>query len=297
MCSKISKKRVLNKNQSKKRLETPSWTTSQRTTSNQKDILRPHRNGYFIWGRHAVYAALKNEKRRILQIYITSDTVERSLNEFLAELNPNRRKRLPAVKNIDASTLETIEKKYDKALHQGLVLSVLPMELPTFEDLIASISDDSVTLILLDQLSDPRNVGAILRSAEAFGVSAVITTFRNAADEGGVLTRAASGSFENVPYIKVTNLVRTIKKLQACDFNVIGLSGEGIKPVAELSKFKRLAIVMGAEGHGLRRLTRERCDEIVRIDIDPKSDSLNVSNAAAIALYASSLSNPSHLKR
>ena len=138
-------------------------------------------------------------------------------------------------------------------------------------------------------MSDPRNVGAILRSAHAFGVAAVITTSRHAAEENGLLARVASGALDHLHYLRVTNLARAIERLQQNHITVAGLASGGDMTVASLSGIERLAVVLGAEGSGLRRLTREHCDHLVRINMSDDSDSLNVSNAAAIALYASSV--------
>ena len=135
-------------------------------------------------------------------------------------------------------------------------------------------------------MSDPRNVGAILRSAHAFGVAAVITTSRHAAEENGLLARVASGALDHLYYLRVTNLARAIERLQQDHITVAGLAADGDMTVESMSNVDRLAVVLGAEGSGLRRLCRVHCDHLVRIDINQKSDSLNVSNAAAIALYA-----------
>ena len=127
-----------------------------------------------------------------------------------------------------------------------------------------------------------------MRSAQAFGVTGVIATFRNAANENGVLARAASGALDNVPLIRVVNLARAIEQIKNQGFFVAGLAGDGNTDVSSLSPHKHLAIILGAEGSGLRRLSRDHCDALVRINIDSNSDSLNVSNAAAVALYAAS---------
>ena len=142
---------------------------------------------------------------------------------------------------------------------------------------------------MLDQISDPRNFGAIMRSAQAFGVTGIITTFRNAANENGVLARAASGALDHVPLIRVVNLARAITQIRYHGFFVAGLAGDGSTDVSNLGLHKHLAIILGAEGSGLRRLSRDHCDVLVRINIDNNSESLNVSNAAAVALYAASL--------
>ena len=146
-------------------------------------------------------------------------------------------------------------------------------------------------LICLDQLSDPRNVGAIMRSALALGATAIITTHRHAPEESGALARAAAGALERLPMVRVVNLARAIEALQDAGIVVAGLAAEGQDNVDMLADEQRLAIVMGAEGSGLRHNTRRHCDRLVRIDISEDSESLNVSIAAAIALYASRRAN------
>ena len=177
----------------------------------------------------------------------------------------------------------------DKAVHQSMLAAVWPLEAMDLEDCIAGLGEGPVRLLLLDQLSDPRNVGAIMRSALALGARAIITTHRNAPEESGALARAAAGALERVPMIRVVNLARAIKRLQEDGIEIAGLAANGDSDVRSLRKIERLSIVMGAEGTGLRHLTRRHCDRLVRINISEDSESLNVSIAAAIALYAARL--------
>jgi len=271
-----------------------------------KTAPKPPQNGYFIWGRHAVFAALANPDRRIQQLYITSDSAE-ALEAVMTDLSTQRQAELPTPQVIERTRLDIIGDAGEKAVHQGIAAAVWPLDPPHLDDFLAnlatSLGSDSdqqpaqpVRLLLLDQLSDPRNVGAIMRSARAFGVVALITTFRNAAEENGVLARTASGAMDHVPLIRVVNLARAIEQLQDHGFLVAGLAGEGDVEVRALGAHQRLAIMLGAEGSGLRRLSRDHCDMLVRINIDENADSLNVSNAAAIALYAASLYKPSQSK-
>ena len=268
-------------------------------TATGKLAPKPPQNGYFIWGRHAVFAALANPDRRIQQLYVAADSAE-SLETEIGHLDQQRKNDIPTPQMIERPRLDGIGKAGEKAIHQGMAAAVWPLNPPHLEDFLAGLtaSQDmttnpdtvsSVRLLLLDQLSDPRNVGAIMRSARAFGVAGLITTFRNAAEENGVLARTASGALENVPLIRVVNLARTIEQLQGNGFLVAGLAGEGDVEVSALAAHKRLAIMLGAEGSGLRRLSRDHCDMLVRINISDDAKSLNVSNAAAIALYAASL--------
>ena len=246
-------------------------------------------NGYIIWGRHAVFAALENNNRRVSQIFAASDDSASDLQSYLDTLSPDRCTNLPSIQRIERRRLDNVVGPYDKAVHQGMAVSVWPVEPPHLDEFLALHQNTPLRLLLLDHVSDPRNVGAIMRSARAFGVAAVITTFRHAADENGALARAASGALDHLHYLRVTNLARSIEKLQQDHITVAGLASDGDMTVASLSAYDRLAVVVGAEGSGLRRLSRDHCDHLMRIDIEHGSDSLNVSNAAAIALYAASI--------
>ena len=195
---------------------------------------------------------------------------------------------LPPLTITELQRLNRIIASGDKAVHQGMVAAVWPLDPPQLDDVLATAGREPLRVILLDQLSDPRNVGAIMRSARAFGVTAMVATHRNTPEESGALARTATGALEHVPMVRVVNLSRAIQKLQAASITVAGLASDGAMGVQSLSQFPRLAVVVGAEGPGLRRLTRNHCDHLVRIEINNDADSLNVSNAAAIALYAAS---------
>lgn len=246
---------------------------------------KPPQNGLLIWGRHAVIAALQNSERRIATIYASDDSVA-ELESVIAASGADRRAELPPITPIEKRRLDAIGDGDAKAVHQGMVVAAWPLDTPPLEELLAKIGTGPTRLILLDQLSDSRNVGAIMRSARAFGAHAIIATHRNAPEENGNLARAATGALDHVPLVRVVNLARAIEALQEMHITVAGLAGDGPMDIADLATIPRLAIVMGAEGPGLRRLTRDHCDHLVSIPIDPTADSLNVSNAAAIALYA-----------
>jgi 23S rRNA (guanosine2251-2'-O)-methyltransferase len=244
----------------------------------------------FLWGRHAVLAALANFERRVAALYATDGGAE-ELHQLITSLPTTRSAELPEIKVVERSRLDALHAgdAGEKAVHQGMAAAVWPLQPPALEDLLADIGESPVRLILLDQLSDPRNVGAIMRSARAFGVDAIITTHRNAPEESGSLGRTATGALEHIPLVRVVNLARAIEMLQEANITVAGLAGDGEMPISALGSMPRLAIVLGAEGAGLRRLTRDHCDHLVRIEMDAAADSLNVSNAAAIALYAAQL--------
>ena len=248
---------------------------------------KPPSGGHFLWGRHAVLAAIANPERRIAALYATEDAAA-ELGSEIDGLAADRRAEIPAPTISDRRRLDALQPGGDgeKAVHQGMAAAVWPLDAPDLEELLASLGESPVRLLLLDQLSDPRNVGAIMRSALALGASAMITTHRNAPDESGALARAAAGALEKMPMVRVVNLARAIERLQEAGIEVAGLAADGETPVGSLAQVPRLAIALGAEGAGLRHLTRRHCDRLVRIDISEDSESLNVSIAAAIALYA-----------
>jgi 23S rRNA (guanosine2251-2'-O)-methyltransferase len=160
-----------------------------------------------------------------------------------------------------------------------------PLDSPRLEDVLAAKSGKYRIVTVLDQISDPHNVGAILRSSAAFGATAVVVQDRNAPPESGVLAKSASGALDIVPYIAVVNIARTLEELGRCGFWRIALVADGEERLGEAVPSSDIAIVLGSEGSGIRRLVRERCDSTVFISVEPQMESLNVSNAAAIALY------------
>ena len=167
------------------------------------------------------------------------------------------------------------------AVHQGVALLADPLAQP----ILAAVIERPGPLLVLDQITDPRNVGAILRSSAAFGVAGVIAQDRNAPDETGALAKAASGALETMPLIRAVNLARTLVALKAAGFWTIGLAADAPPLRGDALRERRVALVLGAEGTGMRRLTRETCDELAGLEMPGDMESLNVSNAAAVALY------------
>ncbi len=234
----------------------------------------PHRPGDIeeavLFGVHPVVEALRNPKRRFRRLLATENALRR-LREDVGELP------------VDAELVRPSE--IDRLLtpdsvHQGLYLVCDPLPSPDLD----SLPDDAVVLAL-DQITDPHNVGAILRSAAAFKVNAVITTNRHSPEATGVLAKSASGALELVPIIAVPNLARALNELNESGFMTVGLDSEGAENISAVPLSAPLALVLGAEGQGLRRLTRETCSVVARLDMPGEIKSLNVSNAAVLALY------------
>jgi 23S rRNA (guanosine2251-2'-O)-methyltransferase len=169
-----------------------------------------------------------------------------------------------------------------------VVIEVEPLEEAWLDELISSAPESAIALVL-DQVTDPHNLGAILRSAAAFGAIGIITQDRHSPPESGVVAKAASGALERVPWVRVVNLSRALEELAEAGFWRIGLSGEAEQDLRSALGPKRVALVLGAEGAGLRPNTRDHCDAIARLPISDAVESLNVSNAAAVALYAASI--------
>ena len=222
-----------------------------------------------LYGLHAVNAALANPRRRCHRLLATDNArgkIDTSLCKSALDIQSVRADELDRLLGADA-------------VHQGCALEVEPLAGVALEDL----KPEGLVLVL-DQVTDPHNVGAILRSAAAFGVKALITTERHSPQMTGLLAKTASGALEHVPIISVVNLAQTLTTLREIGFWSIGLDSEATEDLNRLSLSPPLALVLGAEGKGLRRLTRERCDVLARLDMPGPIKSLNVSNAAAICL-------------
>ncbi len=223
-----------------------------------------------LYGWHPVTLALANPNRTIRKLWLTENAARR-----LAEDNIDTRVTPELVRP------DEIDRRLGPdAVHQGMLAEVEPLEGLDLEDL----PQDGMVLVL-DQITDPHNVGAILRSAAAFKVNAIITTNRHSPEATGVLAKSASGALELVPIIAVPNLARALNQLNDNGFMTVGLDSEGAENINAVPLSAPLALVLGAEGQGLRRLTRETCSVVARLDMPGEIKSLNVSNAAVLALY------------
>jgi 23S rRNA (guanosine2251-2'-O)-methyltransferase len=230
----------------------------------------------FLYGLHTVRAALDNPRRLKRRLLAT----------------PNALGRLRESGEVDIAVEETNPRELDRllggeAVHQGVALEVDPVGRFGLGDLVKP-----KLVIILDQVTDPHNVGAILRTACAFGADAVLTTARYAPRETGVMAKAASGALDLVPLIEVRNLSDALETLKAGGLRLLGFDSEAPAPLRPRTGGERLGIVLGAEGRGLRQKTRSLCDEMVRLDMPGPIKSLNVSNAAAIALFAATAGPP-----
>lgn len=226
-----------------------------------------------LWGRHPVEAALKNPERSHRKLWAT--------REGIASLDGDLPPDFP-VEYADVADLARLVAR--DAPHQGLVLECNALE-DRFLDEVAD-GDPAKPIVVLDQVTDPHNVGAILRSAAAFGAAAIVTQDRHAPPESGTLAKSASGALEIVPWVRVVNLARALDELAEAGYWRIGLAGEAEATLADAMPAGPLAIILGAEGEGMRHNIAAHCDALARLPISAAIESLNVSNAAAIALYA-----------
>jgi 23S rRNA (guanosine2251-2'-O)-methyltransferase len=233
----------------------------------------------WLFGLHAVRDALLNPNRQHLRLILTKNAADKLAN---------------AVQQAGIAPEICDPRKFSAPLdpasvHQGAALETKPLQWGNLEDVALAPGAGAPRLILLDQVTDPHNVGAILRSAEVFGASAVIGTQRHSAPETGALAKTASGALERQPYLRLRNLADSIQELQKLGYLVLGLDGEAsetIDTVYATHQDRAIALVLGAEGPGLRQRTKETVDQLVRIEFAGEFGSLNVSNAAAVALYA-----------
>jgi 23S rRNA (guanosine2251-2'-O)-methyltransferase len=223
-----------------------------------------------LYGWHTVTMALANPNRRIRKLTLTENAARR-----LADENIETRVAPEIVRPQEIDRLLSPD-----AVHQGLLAEADPLPSPAIETL-----EQEGMVLVLDQITDPHNVGAILRSAAAFAVKAIVTTARHSPEATGVLAKAASGALELVPLVTVQNLARALTALNERGFQTVGLDSQGSADLSEIALREPLALVLGAEGKGLRQLTRETCSVVARLDMPGEIKSLNVSNAAVLSLY------------
>jgi len=237
-----------------------------RRRSERRDVDAP----IVLYGWHTVTAALSNPARRIRALWATENALRRLADEGI---------KLPVEPELVRPDAIAAQLSPD-AVHQGLLAEADPLPAPGLEELAAA-----GVVLVLDQITDPHNFGAILRTAAAFAVAAVVTTARHSPEATGVLAKSASGALELVPLVSVQNLARALAELKEHGFHVVGLDSAATDDLAAMELSAPLALVLGAEGKGLRQGTRAACDRLARLDLPGAIKSLNVSNASALALY------------
>jgi len=237
---------------------------------------QPSSNRPRFWGRHAVTAALANPHRTVRRVWGTREALA-AFGGFPADL---------PVTYAEVTDLGRLVP--NDAPHQGVVIEVDPLPDIWLSDLLEESADAGVNrpLVVLDQVTDPHNVGAVLRSAAAFDALGIVTQDRHSPPESGALARSASGALELVPWVRVVNLARALDEIAEAGFWRIGLTGAAGQTLAQAMGEAKIALVLGAEGEGMRPNTESHCDELAKLPISPSVESLNVSNAAAISLYA-----------
>ncbi len=255
-------------------MKKPAWVVEK-----ERARAAAARETFWLFGLHAVRDALMNPAREKLRLVVTKNAADR-LGEALAtggltpEIADARKFPVP----LDQGSV-----------HQGAALEVKPLDWGPLDEVCAAPPGTAPRVVLLDRVSDPHNVGAILRSAEVFGAAAVIAPKRHSAPETGALAKTASGALERQPYLRVTNLAQAMEHLKGLGYALLGLDGaaeEHLEDALAALPGQPVGLVLGAEGPGLRDKTKATCDRLVRIPFAQDFGSLNVSNAAAVALYA-----------
>lgn len=229
---------------------------------------------YLLFGVHAVISALENPRREVEELLVTSNAMPR--------IQPYVEKgRHPQISQMDVKQLN--KRVGEETVHQGVLAKVCPLPPVSLEDIL---EEEKRPLLFLDQVTDPHNIGAILRSAAAFNAAALVVQDRHTPEENGVMAKTASGALDVVPLIRVTNLAQALDTVKQAGYWAAGLDGLADQAIGDTKLGADTALVLGAEGRGLRRLTAEHCDMLVKLPISERMESLNVSNAAAVALYA-----------
>jgi 23S rRNA (guanosine2251-2'-O)-methyltransferase len=238
----------------------------------------------WIYGRHAVAAALANPERRWYRLAVLTGQ-EQEARTLIAAVKAARRGNGEPIRVLDRDDFAALLP--EGAVHQGLALAVEPLAEPDLKEVLrraAMLSGRSV-VVVLDQVSDPHNVGAVLRSASAFGALAVVLPVHGSPPVTGTLAKAASGALESVPLVRVVNLARALDRMKEAAFWICGLDETASQTLAAVDLDERVVLVLGSESGGMRRLVRERCDYLARLPTRTQQPTINVSNAAAVALY------------
>ena len=275
----------MNKSKKVKPTNSSSKSTGRNNSKNgYKNLkLASYPDPLLLWGRHAVTAALENPLRRIYEVFFTEsnqDKIHALIKQGSFELeNGNTKFHVVPSKELAALLPEN-------SVHQGIVAIVKPLEPEKLDYLINETRENRTSfVVVLDQVTDPHNLGAVIRSAAAFSADAIIVHDRSTPRLDGVLGKAASGALENISIIRIKNIARAIEQLKKNGFWCLGLSDSALNDLSKLQIPTKTALVLGAEGMGLRRLTRDTCDELARLPTSSNFPTLNISNAASISFY------------
>lgn len=257
---------------------------SQSQKKKNNSFKKTDHNKVWICGKHPTFTALKQKSRKFFEILVTKNTYL-ELEKFLEKNSLSHLKDL--IKLTDKIKIDSVIG--ENQIHQGIaaLASKLPVknQFDLLEELNSLNSDNLPTLLLLDQISDPHNVGAIIRSAIAFGVRKIIFSEHNSIQESPTIIKSSAGNIEFADLYSVTNFNNLIEKLKKLDYWCAGLAGEGKTPISKLKEYNNIALIIGSEGSGIRPLVKKNCDFLTKIEIDKEVESLNASVAAAIALY------------
>ena len=243
-----------------------------------KKLLKKRQNSnYWIYGHHAVVGALLNDDRVKYEIYFTPEAEKKLKNEV-------------EIDKLDISTLTKTREEIDLLLkgasnHQGICLRAEKIQTPILSDFLKKIVEENSVIFLLDQLDDPQNVGAIFRSALAFGISGIILTDNKSVTENSFLVKTASSAIDKIPFTKINNISSCIKILKENDYWVYGLDMKAHSSITDIEFPKKTVFVLGSENKGMRQITSSLCDEKLKIKMSDNLESLNVSNAAAIMMF------------
>ena len=245
----------------------------------------PRAEELWLCGKHPVFTALQKKRRKIFEILATKNSIS-ELENFLKKNSLTAFQ--PLFKLVDNEKIESLVGK--NQIHQGLAIRAAKLPIQNqnqlLEELHAFAEDDArPTLLLLDQISDPHNVGAIIRSAASFGVKKIIFCEHHAPKENATIVKSSAGTIELIDLVMVTNFSNLLEKLKKLDYWCIGLAGEAKTKITEIKGYKNIALIIGSEGDGIRDLVKKNCDILTKIEIDQEVESLNASVAASIALY------------
>ena len=266
--------------------KTRSQKNQKGNNRNDRKEMSHGQNTIWLFGKHSVFAALETKRRKIFQILVTKNTL--SELEKLLQKNPSLQQLTDSIKLVDGEFISSVIGR--DQLHQGIAMNCARLPVKNQNDLLEELhkleKSQLPTLLLLDQLTDPQNIGAIIRSAISFGVKKIIFCEHSAPKESAAMCRSSAGTIEMADLVVVVNFNNLIEKLKKIGYWCIGLEGTSNTPISDIQNYDNVALVVGSEGDGIRDLVKKNCDLLAKIYIAPTVESLNASVATSIALYA-----------